>query len=131
MFSLLMTFLAIVLIGFVIVVASYYMGDGLFSAHEKATAVTVINGANQIDSAIKLYKTQHRGDFPDSIDVLVEQGYLKSAPRGEWSFSDGAVQNTDLTDEICEQVNERLHSDPHIPQCGETPYFMGCCSADG
>lgn len=128
MFSLILSLLVMALIGVVVFMGSYYMGDGAFAAKDQASAATVINGASQINGAIKLYEVQHRGNPPESLDTIVEEGYLKSIPQGEWAFADDAVQNTGVKEATCRQVNKRLHDDPAIPVCSESTDFMGCCS---
>lgn len=131
MFSLILSLLVVVLIGVMGFAATYYMGGSTFTAKDKATAATVINGAAQIDGAIKLYKAQHRGDVPESLEAMVDEGYLKSVPDGEWTFGENSVTNSAVSDEICHQVNERLHNDRTIPECSESTSFMGCCSVPG
>lgn len=128
MFSLILSLMVVALIGIVVFMGSYYMGNGAFAAKDQASATTVINGASQINGAIKLYEAQHRGNPPESLDAMVEAGYMKSIPDGEWAFADDAVKNTGVKESICQQVNKRLHGTTDIQSCSDSTDFMGCCS---
>lgn len=128
MSSLITAMIAIALTAVLAIGGLYYGGDRLFSSRDDAAAAQVLNGGSQITAAIDLYRTRNAGNLPVDVKELVNAGYLAGLPDGDWTFVEGAVERSDLTDTQCAAVNKRVTSDPAIPSCGAVPAgFSGCC----
>jgi hypothetical protein len=129
MSPLITTLIAIALTAVLAIASLFYGGDRLLSSRDDASAAQIINGASQITAAIDLYRTRNAGKLPVDVKELVNGGYLAGLPDGDWTFVDGGVERSDLTDTQCAAVNKRVTSDPAIPSCGAVPAgFSGCCT---
>jgi len=107
MFSLIITIISIALVAALAITAIYYMGDTTDNAGAESKAAEVMNSAAQLQGAITYYKNENVGTSPAAMQDLVDQGYLRSIPNGEWSFSDGSIDSaiTIKNADQCELVN--------------------------
>lgn len=128
MFSIIIVFLSIVLIGVLTLATVYFVGDQLFGAQDDATAASVMNSGAQIMGAIQFYELDHRGQVPTDIKALVEQDYLDEIPPGGWTFGDDALIATDVGKGVCKSINQYRHSNPKVPSCpSNSTGYTGCC----
>lgn len=129
MFSILTTLIGVLLIAAITFLTTYYMGDTVFGAQEEAKAAAIINSATQIHAAVSIYKFDHRGQSPETVQALVDKNYIATVPPGKWHFGNSVLLRDGSRKKICQEVNRKLHDDPTIPSCGATNVgFIGCCS---
>lgn len=80
MISLLITIITIALVAALAIATIFYMGGSQSKAFLAAEATEQINQGTQILGAMDLFKVDH-DRWPDSLDELVSEGYLKTIPR--------------------------------------------------
>ena len=67
--------------GFISLMTSILL-PSLNRAREQANAVKCAGSMRQIGMALHVYAEKNKGRFPDSVDALVKQGYLKAPVQG-------------------------------------------------
>lgn len=107
----------------------YLLGDSFNSGSDRAENLRLNNGGGQIAVATHLYITQNGGTPPESLDVLVTDGYLKSLPKGissettefEWSYNFDNFVSVGVDGEaMCLDINEAAGDDSGvIPSCAD------------
>lgn len=130
MFSIIITMLTVAFVALITGISVYYFGDMVYAPQQKANATAVINSAVQIGAAVNMYQTEHRGSPPETLDTLIETGYLHSLPDGTWEFGDERILALNLDEDICKTINERLTDEATIPQCDAGGAVVGCCSSE-
>lgn len=80
MFSLVITLISIALVAALAIATLYYMGGAQNKAFLATEATEQINQGTQILGAMDLFRLDN-DRWPDSLDELVDQGYLKAIPR--------------------------------------------------
>lgn len=133
MFSLIITIIAVALVALLAVASIYYGGDVFTSGSDRSEAARFVNEAQQISSAISLYKADNNGAAPANILVL-KPDYLKEIPgpegEGGWQFGDGYVQISGLSLSQCNAANAQMNKSyvGPPPACGtNTDPSIVCC----
>ena len=127
MFSLIIVIVSIALVALLAVATIYYGGTAFSSSGESANASRVLNESQQLTGAATVYNVREGQQLTELADLVTAQ-YLKSIPQGSWSLVEGNVVNTGLTQNQCQQVNQRLGINT-VPSCSD-PAFVGrevCC----
>lgn len=131
MFSLIVTVISIALLALLAYVALYYMGDTDKAAWTNVSTATVLNSASQIQASVNLYENEHTGAAPTSFQDLIDGGYLKQIPKGDWAFGTNAIQSNIIvaSADQCAAVNQKLYGDPTVPSCSTIDNTkVICCS---
>lgn len=130
MFSLIITIISIALVAALALATIYYGGTTFNRGAAAATASKLLNQSQQILGADRLYRADHEGAMPNSMQDLIDGGYLKAVPTaqssgkfdaaaatgtnvstGEWAMmttSTGRAYNvggTSVSVDACKQVN--------------------------
>lgn len=131
MAALVTTVLAVVLAALLGIVGLFYGGSRLTQSSADASAARILNTSSQVVSAVDLYTTDNSGIYPAAPQDLVTSGYLKQLPDNtDWTFGNGYIQRTGLTQSECDAVNAKLNVSGAPPSCSSTgTTFVGCCSA--
>lgn len=92
MANLIVTVIAIALIGVMTLAAVYYGGSAWMKSQAQAQAGTMANEAMQIEGAVSVFHSE-LGRYPADVSELVAQNYLSSgAELQEWTFTqEGAL----------------------------------------
>ncbi|HCM83818.1 MAG TPA: hypothetical protein PKW15_03085 [Alphaproteobacteria bacterium] len=128
MANLIITIISIALVGVAALMGAYYAGEAFYSGQAKAKANSIVNAANQIEGAIRIWaSTNMKGntDYPDWNSVTgasseLISGYLTQMPQPfedkkfELLMVDSGGDMTPLTDNGT--------TNGPIPASG---YFMG------
>lgn len=158
MFSLIITIIGIVLVAALAVATLYHMG-GQLQTGEEAKVAQILNEANQIVSAMDMYKAQEVNpeefaDLEEFKSVMVPD-YLSSMPKdwGVRTITSGGTEMTALSmppevsekESLCERINTKQgaswddfstvssEDDPVIPSCsdeGVNQFLAICCKSD-
>ena len=128
MFSLIITIISIALVAALALATIYYGGSTFNRGASAATASKLLNQSQQILGADRLYRADHDGAMPSSMQDLIDGGYLKSIPvaqssgkfdaaavpiisTGQWTMmatTTGRAYNvggSTVSVDICKQVN--------------------------
>lgn len=131
MFSLVVAIISISLVALLAYASMYFMGNTTSDAATTANTAQVLNTATQIQGAVNLYRNEHAGASPSSFQDLIDGGYLKNIPPGNWSFSNNAIQSNIIISSAdqCAAVNKKLYNDPTVPSCSTVSGDkLICCS---
>lgn len=79
MFSLITVIVSVVLVVALLMVTMYHGGDTLEKSRADARAAEIIQQGQQLTGAAVIYNAQ-TGSWPQSIQVLLDEGYLKNLP---------------------------------------------------
>lgn len=79
MFSLITIVVAVVLVVALLIATAYHSGDTLEKARADARAAEIIQQGQQLTGAAVVYNA-NTGAWPESIQVLIDGGYIKSLP---------------------------------------------------
>jgi hypothetical protein len=96
MYHLLVGVIAVALFAALTLTGAFYLGPAFTKATIKAHVTTMINQAQQISAANTLYNADEAKNI-DSIDALVEFGYLKEVPTTPVVAADAAQWELDFT----------------------------------
>lgn len=80
MFSLIITIISIALVAALALATIYYGGSAFNRGSASANATKLMTQSQQILGADRLYRVDHEGTMPPSMQALVDGGYLKSIP---------------------------------------------------
>lgn len=129
MFSLIVTLIAVALVAAIAAAAIYYGGSQYVEQKTAAAAAELVGTATQIESAVSLYKHDHQGAFPSTLQELVDKKYLKSSPKGSWLFQNDYVVKQGVQQKECLAANKAVNVDT-IPACNDPnrPDGTVCCS---
>lgn len=99
MFSLIITIIAIALVAALALATIYYGGSAFNRGASSANAAKLLNQSQQILGADRLYRADHEGAMPPSMQALVDGGYLKSIPiaSADTKFEAVAASATEWT----------------------------------
>lgn len=131
MFSLVIAIISITLVALLAYASLYFMGSATNDAGTTAKTAQVLNSAAQIQAAVNLYRNENSGASPSSFQDLIDGGYLKEIPPGQWSFSNNAIQSNIIisSQQQCAAVNQKLYNDPTVPSCSSVSGDkLICCS---
>lgn len=151
MFSLLITVMAIALVIVLVIATMYYGGsDSVSRGRDEALAASGANEITQIQSSLHAYQAI-KGEWPESINDLVDSRMMKSLPKGwgESSVGDTGgsrmldIEEGERSELICKMINVRMKvQDDDMgrddkggltvgtppPNCSEVSSgFAGCC----
>lgn len=133
MFSLVVSIIGILLIAVISAAAIYYMGDSTHSAKGSGDLARVINEASQIHGAVLLREQDKPGISLSSMQQLLDEKYLASAPSTEWNISPvGMIRPVSSVDQ-CKEFNKRHGYDLETPPlCSDQAYANSrvCCLMD-
>ena len=90
MYHLLVGVIAVALFAALTLTGAFYLGPAFTKATIKAHVTTMINQAQQISAANTLYNVDEAKDA-ETIESLVEYGYLKEIPSTPVVAADGAA----------------------------------------
>lgn len=129
MFSLIVTIVSIVLVIGLALATVYWIGNTTDDAQARALASRYINSAEQIRGSVDMYKTEHGGAMPASLDDLVNANYLTTIPRGEWSLQNTGTEVTlsNLDQKVCENLNRQYTGDSTIKSCSDPTLGPAAC----
>lgn len=149
MFSLIITILALVLVGLLAAGTIYYLGDNSRYA-EDTRAQAFITETEQITAALVLYQ-QDKGGYPvtsqgmSAVDILVDSKYLGHIPgrtaggsANGYEFSNGILRLASpevFSENTCFKMNEIAgvrdsEGAVYVPQCTDAAALSGktvCC----
>lgn len=134
MFSLIVTIIAIVLVAALALATLYYGTTYAKDGLTRAQTSRAIQEGNQVLGAVELYKRDHETALPTGTNeqiqaALIDKGYLRAWPDGTWEFRNDQAVRTDLSEETCLSVNQRLGINT-VPLCTDEGYenLRFCCS---
>lgn len=140
MFSLVITIIAILLVGALAIATMYYGGSALNKSSAMTSTAQLMTEANQISGAFELYKVDHgvtslpTGTVEQIKQAMMDQGYLKAWPAHQnanmpqWSLTNDYAILTGITVEQCNDINAKYGISP-TPSCSD-PSIEGkslCC----
>lgn len=126
MFALIIGIIAIVLTTALVLAGLFYGGYSFSDNSAKAQAAALQNNGNQIAGAVALYESQNVGAPPPSVSALTPF-YLTTVPPGSWTLSGNYVEQSGVSESICEQADaaDGLSS---VPPCSSAGEGVACCS---
>jgi hypothetical protein len=139
MFNLVIVVISIALVSALAVAGVYFGGDAFESGGVKAEATRYINESQQITAAAEYFRAEGGGQL-ETLDQLVDEGYMSSMPDtgSFWRVNDGQLESDMPADRtpVCQEINVlagiRETGDP-VPTCQtltdegvDAPYF--CCT---
>lgn len=130
MFSLVVSIIGILLVAVLSAAAIYYMGDSTHSAKSTGDLARVINEASQIHGAVLLREQDKPGVALTSMQQLLDEKYLTSAPNSDWSISPVGMIRPVSSVEQCMEFNKRHgYSFETPPSCSDEAYARSrvCC----
>jgi hypothetical protein len=132
MFNIIIIVIAVVLVAAITAATLYYGGSSYHNQGRVADAATILNGGSQIKGAVEVYRNDHAGSNPATLNDLVTTSYLKSVPPGTWNY-DGQYATQDVAQQdTCYDVNVKLGYGRIIPTCADAAYLHKpvCCTTD-
>lgn len=134
MFSLLITIISIALVAVLALATLYYGGDAFNRGTSKAEAARLVNEGQQVSGAMTLYEVQTGAAAP-SVQVLVDNNYLKSAPQG-WVALDGLAGKPVENVDACLEANKSqgVNAVPTWAEYQANPAYQGkalCLAYEG
>lgn len=134
MFSLVITIISIALVAALALATLYYGGIAFNKGADTAEAAKLVQEANQVAGAFELYRVE-KGGLPtgteaDIKNAIVQGGYLKQWPQGDWSLKTDYAVKVVKTEEQCLALNKSLGLDStSVPSCASvTVGKTVCCS---
>lgn len=130
MFSLVVSIIGILLVAVLSAAAIYYMGDSTHSAKSTGDLARAINEASQIHGAVMLREQEKPGVPLTSVQQLLDEEYLTSAPSSDWSISPVGMIRPISSVEQCMEFNKRHgHNFETPPSCADEAYAHAriCC----
>lgn len=133
MFSLVVSIIGILLVAVLSAAAIYYMGDSTHSAKGTGELARVINEASQIHGAVMLREQDKPGQALTSMQQLLDEKYLTSAPNSDWNISPVGMIRPVSDLEQCMEFNKKHgFSFTEPPACSDEAYAKSrvCCLID-
>jgi type II secretory pathway pseudopilin PulG len=150
MFNLIVTIISIALVAVLAIATIYYGGSAFSKQGSEAETARLLNSAAHLKGAIEMYRTDHAGTPPASLETDLTPHYLKSLPSGAldaWQISDGFVRTkigdslvgTGVTQDdvnvarsACESINKKLGQPVVVPSCADPALssVQVCCDTD-
>lgn len=130
MFSLVVSIIGILLVAVLSAAAIYYMGDSTHSAKSTGDLARVINEASQIHGAVLLREQDKPGVPLNSMQQLLDEEYLTSAPNSDWNISPVGMIRPVSSIEQCTEFNKRHGYEFETPpSCSDEQYARSrvCC----
>jgi hypothetical protein len=144
MTNLIITLISIALIAITAVIALFALGDSFKDNSDKATFSRLTHEGMQIQGYSEIYQSTY-GKAPESIQDLIDTGYLKNRPLGfassdsenggyEWVVAGKSVitLHENMTEERALAINKIAKVDSEtVPTCNSemiTNGFIGTCS---
>lgn len=130
MFSLIIAIIGVLLIAAIAVSCLFFGGSAFTQGGAGAAAAQVLDESQQILSAVEAYKVDNASNLPTSMQDLIDNKYLNSAPASSWSFAQDVVTSTTLTQTGCIKANQMLgYNLSTVPSCSDTTYTdkTVCC----
>lgn len=122
MFSLISILISILLAVLLVGAVVYYGGSAYLNASNDAKVAAIMTQGSQIKAASALYSSQNQGQNPASINVLVSDHYLQSAPAN-WNITTSGEPTlyTPVTGtSLCQKFNQKYDNYPAnspVPSC--------------
>ena len=128
MFGLILSLIAIVLVGLAATATLYYGGSALTDASSNAEAAQLLGESGQIVAAVEAYKVDNTAAVPSNVGDLVNSGYMNAAPASSWVFSTDAVMASVSDEASCIQANTLLgYNLTTVPLCSESDTTKSIC----
>lgn len=133
MYSLIITIIAIALVGALAAVSMYYGGPILNQYNDRARAARLVSEGTQVRGAAELYRVE-KGQPAEKLDELIGSKYLVDGIKSsEWaSIVNGYAQRSvDVSDNECILANKSMDIEG-IPSCDDPKYAkrIVCCKQD-
>ena len=140
MFSLIITIISVALVAALALATLYYGGDAYESGHAKAEAAKLRNQGQQLVAAAEFYYL-HKGQWPDSIDQMVDSGHLSTVPVAQRTAIQEALAGKawvmpvarqplftfdEITPEVCSTVNQDSYGLKGILPKLQAGYMQQC-----
>lgn len=147
MFSLIISIISIALVAALALATIYYGGAGFNKSSDIATATKFLTQSNQILGADRLYRVDHEGAAPSTMQDLISGGYLTSIPSIAASNSNfSAVAQTQetwqllkignavaylntslsLTEEVCRKINKSTVGQDGVLKIVNSLFYTQC-----
>ena len=132
MFQLIVAVIAIALVIALTLAAIWLGGDVYEDSSARADYARNVNSASQIEGALQLYYAENSkeayGEDQELLDNLVDWGYLKNVPDGDWTVnSDTLYKPIEIqTVRQCSVMNEAAGYD-----VAEASTYDGCPPCNG
>ena len=141
MYHLIAGVMAVALFAALIFAGSWFGGSVYNEARAKATYVANVQQAQQIDSALSLYRQNNvRGDLGEDmvlVNNLISFGYLKDPPPGDWKVNSESLYKPLKIQSIeqCTVMNKVAGFDIEDPRLNDTggtrANYQGCPPCNG
>jgi type II secretory pathway pseudopilin PulG len=133
MYSLVITIIAIALVGALAAATVYYGGPILNGYQDRARATQLISEGTQVRGAAELYRSEHNMSA-QTLGELIDNKYLQNGITSTaWaSVVNGYAQRTTaISDNECTLANRSLGIEG-IPSCDDPKYAkrIVCCKQD-
>ncbi|WP_018234217.1 hypothetical protein [Thioalkalivibrio thiocyanodenitrificans] len=128
MFSLIITIISILLVAVLAIASIYFGGTAWNQGGTKAAVTQYFNEGQQIAAAATLYRAENGGRNPESIQVLLDNNYLRVLPEGQWEFGNEIITRGSLNYDQCLLANQMAGYED-VPMCDD-PGISGsvrCC----
>lgn len=138
MVNLVTAIIAIVLVLVTGVAGFYYGGDAFATSTHETDYAKIVNGAEQISTAMELYKIDY-GVYPNGVadlgegvlatdellQRLMDEGYLSGVPDGTWTIDGGIIQRNLDDAQQCINVNRvGGYVSETCPACNDAAYSL-------
>ena len=140
MFSLIITIISVALVAALALATLYYGGDAYESGQAKSEAAKLRNQGQQLVAAAEFYYLQ-KGQWPETIDKMVEDGYLTTVPVAQRTAIQEALAGKawvmpvarqplftfdEITPEVCSTVNQDSYGLKGILPKLQAGYMQQC-----
>lgn len=130
MFSLIIALISTALVAALSLATVYYGAVAFEQYGSNAQAARLFNEAAQIEVAIQLYRADHEGTLPSSLNQLTDQQQYLKGLSSTWldNLAYITTQGTDIPDSVCLEFNVKKGV-PYVPTCTDPSYLaiVICC----
>lgn len=117
MSALIITIIAILLVGAIAAATFYYGGSSFTDARRSADAVRLVNEGSQVKAAVDMHKQQYHAGVND-LSELVDKKFLSALPPSAWQSTNGYAVSVVNDKELCLAANKKMGVNG-VPNCAD------------
>lgn len=117
MTALVVTIIALLLVGAIAAATVYYGGSSFTDARRTADATRLINEGQQVRAAVDMHKQRYHTGVND-LEELVTKEFLNAVPPSSWTSVNGYAISTVSDKEMCLEANRKMGVNG-IPNCAD------------
>lgn len=117
MTALVLTIIALLLVGAIAAATVFYGSSSLSAARRKADATRLINEGQQVRAAVDMHKQRYRTGV-NELQELVQKNFLSAVPPSSWASVNGYAVSVLEGQEMCLEANLKMGTNG-IPNCSD------------